>query len=77
MLSKRAQQKLIDSGSEGERVVYARLKDPTTNLFVIAVCVPHRARVAPCQDDTLRDLEAVLRRVPQGDCIVILDDFNE
>ena len=77
MLSKRAQKKLIDFGSEGERVCYVRLKGPTTNIFIIAVYVPHRARVAPCQDDTLHDLEAVLRRVPKGDCICIMGDFNE
>ena len=77
MLSKRAQQKVQDFGSEGERVCYVRLKGPTTNLFIIAAYIPHRARVAPCQDDTLHDVESVLRRVPQGDCICILGDFNE
>ena len=77
MLSKRAQQKVQDFGSEGERVCYVRLKGPTTSLFIIAAYIPHRARTAPCQDDTLHDVGAVLRRVPQGDCICILGDFNE
>ena len=77
MLSKAAQGKVQDFGSEGERVCYVRLKGPVTSIFVIAVYIPHRARVAPCQDDTLRDLENVLRIVPQGDCVCILGDFNE
>ena len=77
MLSKRAQAKLLDSGSEGERVVHARLKGPVKNVFFITTYFPHRARVAPCQDDTLQDLETVLHRVPQGDCICMLGDFNE
>ena len=77
MLSKRAQEKVQDFGSEGERVCYVRLKGPTTSIFIIAVYVPHRGRVAPCQDDTLQDLENVLRRTPRNDCICILGDCNE
>ena len=77
MLSKRATEKVKDFGSEGERVCYVRLKGPVTNIFVIAVYVPHRGRASPCQDDTLHDLENVLRRVPTGDCVCILGDFNE
>ena len=46
-------------------------------LFVIAVYLPHRGRVAPCQGDTLHDLEEVLRIVPQGDCVCVMGDFNE
>ena len=77
MLSKRVQGKVQDFGSEGERVCFVRLKGPVTSIFIIAVYLPHRGRVAPCQDDTIHDLEAVLRRVPQGDCVCILGDFNE
>ena len=69
MFSKRAQKKVIDFGSEGERVAYVRLKGPITNLFTIVPHVPHRVRVAPCQDDTLHDLETIIRRVPKGDCM--------
>ena len=77
MLSDRAQKKVQDFGSEGERVCYVRLKGPVASIFIIAVYVPHRGRVAPCQDDTLKDVENVLRRVPQGDCVCLLGDFNE
>ena len=77
MLSERIQKKFQDFGSEGERVCYVRIKGPVKNIFIIAVYLPHRARVAPCQDDTLKDVENVLCRVPQGDCICIMGDFNE
>ena len=77
MLSKTSQGKVRGFGSEGERVCWVRLKGPTTNIFVIAVYMPHRGRVAPCQDDTLQDLEKVLLTVPKSDCVCILGDFNE
>ena len=77
LLSKRAQDKLLSFGSQGERVCYVRLQGPTCNLFVIAIYVPHRGRTKPCQDDTLKDLEAVLKTVPASDCICIAGDFNE
>ena len=77
LLSKRAQSKLLDFGSQGERVCYVRLQGPVCNLFVIAVYIPHRGRTSPCQDDTLKDLEAVLSQVPKSDCVCIAGDFNE
>ena len=77
LLSSRARQKLESFGSEGERICWARLKGPTCHLFIIAVYLPHRGRTMPSQDDTLADLEKVLKIVPQGDCICALGDFNE
>ena len=77
LLSARAQSKLLSFDSEGNRVCYVRLAGPICNLFVIAVYMPHRGRVAPAQDDTIKDLETVLAKVPRGDCICILGDFNE
>ena len=77
LLSPATQTKVESFGSEGERVCWVRLAGPMCPLFVIAVYLPHRGRVSPSQDDTLHDLEAVLRTVPQGDCICILGDFNE
>ena len=77
MLSSAARQKIKSFGSEGERVCWVRLAGPTCSLFVIAVYMPHRGRVAPSQDDTLRDLEKVLASVPTGDCVCILGDLNE
>ena len=77
LLSNRAQKKLLCFGSEGERVCWVRLKGPTCNVFVVAVYLPHRARTQPSQEDTLKDLQLVLKKIPSGDCICILGDFNE
>ena len=78
LLSSAAQKKVKSFGSEGERgVCWVRIKGPICCLFVIAVYLPHRGRTAPSQDDTLRDLEKVLSRVPNGDCVCVLGDLNE
>ena len=77
LLSSAAQRKLMCFGSEGERICWVRLKGPVCNLFVVAVYLPHRGRVQPCQDDTLADLEIVLAKVPKGDCVCLMGDFNE
>ena len=77
LLSARAQRKLLSFDSEGERVCYVRLKGPICNLSIIAVYMPHRGRVAPSQDDTIKDLETVLAKVPRGDCVCVLGDLNE
>ena len=39
--------------------------------------MPHRGRTQPSQEDTLKDLQSVLAKVPSGDCICILGDLNE
>ena len=77
LLSERAQSKYMSHGSPCERIVWVRLKGPVTNLFIIAVYVPHRARVEPCQNDTLSSLIELLKKVPKNDCIVVLGDLNE
>ena len=56
---------------------WVRLKGPICHMFIIAVYMPHRGRVNPSQDDTLKDLETVLKKIPRGDCICLLGDFNE
>ena len=77
LLSERAQQKYLKHGSPCERIAWVRLKGPATNLFVIAAYIPHRARVDPCQKDTLDSLQNLLKQVPKNDCIILLGDFNE
>ena len=77
LLSARAQKKLLGFGSEGERVCWVRLKGPACNIFIVAVYLPHRGRTQPCQDDTLKDLQNILVKVPQGDCICVMGDLNE
>ena len=64
-------------GSEGERVCWVRLKGPTCNIFIVAVYMPHRGRIQPSQDDTIKDIQMVLAKIPRGDCICVLGDLNE
>jgi len=77
LLSPRMERKVHSFGSEGERICWVRLQGPTCNLFVIAVYLPHRGRVAPAQGQTLTDLQRLLNDVPARDCICLLGDFNE
>ena len=77
LLSTRMQKKLMRYGSEGERVCWVRLKGPTCNIFIVAVYMPHRGRTQPNQDDTIKDLQLVLSKIPSGDCICVLGDLNE
>lgn len=77
LLSTRMQKKVHSFGSQGERICWVRLQGPVCNLFVIAVYLPHRGRVAPSQDQTLQDLQSVLDNIPARDCMCILGDFNE
>ena len=77
LLSPRAEQQYMRHGSPCERICWVRLKGPVTNIFVIAIYMPHRARVKPCQDDTMASLVTLLKSVPKRDCIVLMGDFNE
>ena len=77
-LSPRAQGMVIGSGNKGSRIVWVRLKAQFTNLFIVSVYLPHKARkCAPFQEDTLRDLQSLLRITPaKGDCIIVMGDMN-
>ena len=77
LLSDRACTKYMSHGSPCSRICWVRLRGPTTNLFVVAVYMPHRARVKPDQDDTIEDLMKLSRQVPTHDCFIVLGDFNE
>ena len=77
LLSARAQTKYISHGSPCERICWVRLKGPTVNLFIVAVYMPHRARVHPAQHNTMLELTKMLKEAPSNDCIVLLGDFNE
>ena len=77
MLSERVARKHMAHGSPCNRITWVRLKGVTSNLFVIAVYLPHRARSKPAQADTLEKLMTLLKQVPKNDCIVVLGDLNE
>ena len=77
MLSPAAEQKVLTFGSTGERVCYVRLEGPICNLFIVSTYLPHRDRVCPSQDDTIKDIHEALKKAPPQDCIVLLGDMNE
>ena len=72
LLSNRMSKKVHSFGSKGERVCWVRLQGPVCNLFVVAVYLPHRGRVAPTQEQTIDDLQSVLADIPSRDCICLL-----
>ena len=67
---------VINSGSRGARIVFARFRVAPCNLFVVCVYVPHSGRHSPSAADTLIEVEDILEKAPQHDCIVLLGDFN-
>ena len=77
LLSDRACAKYMSHGSPCSRICWVRVRGPTTNLFVVAVYMPHRARINPDQKDTIEELMKLLRQVPTHDCLIVLGDFNE
>ena len=60
------------AGSPCKRICWVRLKGPTTNLFIIAIYVSHKARVKPAQSDTLHTLTELLKTVLKNDCVILL-----
>ena len=76
LLSKRAQAKVMAAGSNSERICWVRLRGPVSNIFIIAVYLPHSQRAQPSLDDTLAELDATCKQAGQGDCLVILGDMN-
>ena len=77
LLSPRAQKKFMGAGNNNsERICWVRLRGPVCNLFIIAVYMPHNSRVQPAQEDTLKELDTICKQAKQGDCVVVLGDFN-
>ena len=56
LLSERAANMYMSHGSPCNRVTWVRLKGATANIFIVAVYMPHRARIKPAQDDTMQKL---------------------
>ena len=75
-MSQRIARNVLYSGCCGARIVFVRVKASPCNLFVVSVYVPHSGRQAPSASDTLAELEALLSKVHQHDCVVLLGDFN-
>ena len=64
--------------NDSERICWLRLRGLTYNLFIVEVEVymSHSIRVQSDQTDTLKQLGTICKQVKQGDCLVILGDFN-
>ena len=76
LLSTRVSKNYLGHGSPCNRICWVRLKGPTTNLFIIAVYLPHKARIKPSQSDTLATLAKLFKQIPKNDCTIILGDLN-
>ena len=76
LMSPRIARSVLHSGCCGARIVFVRIKASPCNLFVVSVYVPHSGRQAPSASDTLADLEALLSKVHQHDCVVLLGNSN-
>ena len=72
LLSSRMADKVLEQGYVGTRIAWVRLKGPVCNLFYIVVYIPHKGRTAePRAEDTIRQLEELLRTVRKSDCIIL------
>ena len=77
LLSDRLSRCVTFKGSFGSRIVYARIRARPCNLFVVAIYMPHVYRAEPpFFNDTLNDLEKVLQKVTNHDCLLIMGDLN-
>ena len=61
LLSERTTQKYMSHGSPCNRITWVRLKGAVTNIFVVDVYLPHRARGKPAQEDTIEELIKLLK----------------
>ena len=76
LLSNRLANYVMSQGCIGSRIAYCRLRGLTCNLFIISVYIPQRKRKAPDQNDTYNELESLLAKVGQRDCVILMGDFN-
>ena len=77
LLSSRLSKCVLHDGSNGSRVVFARIRADPCNLFIIGVYMPHSQRKQPPYfSDTMERLEEVLQQVRNNDCVIIMGDLN-
>ena len=77
LLSRRMRTHVDKSGHVGTRIVWVRIRGPVCPTFFITVYMSHKFHTStPTTQDTLAQLQALIKTVPQGDCLVICGDFN-
>ena len=57
-------------------VGFGSLKGSACNLFIVTAYIPHGSRVRPSRTDTINELDLICKQVKQGDCLVVMGDFN-
>ena len=76
MLSTRMTTKVLSQGSVGTRIAWVRVAGPVCNLFFVVTYIPHKGRTNPCAQDTIKQLQTLLKGVTKSDCIILCGDFN-
>ena len=78
LLSPRMTHSVLRCGHVGRRIAWVRLEGPICNLFIVVAYIPHKGRsVHPTAQDTLKQIDTLLKTVPKQDCIIILGgDLN-
>ena len=76
MINPRLAKYIMNSDFIGSRISYCRFRGLSFNIFVVGVYIPQKQRKNPDQKATYDELESLLMRVSQRDCIILLGDFN-
>ena len=77
LLSKKAKDALVFVNQHSSRILQARFKGQFAHITVIVAYIPHQGRtVEPVQQTTYSELEAIIKNVPEHDCLVVMGDFN-
>ena len=77
LLSDRLRRHVKETGSEGARIVWVRVRGPTCNLLIVGVYLAHSKRLAtPQAGDTLEILQRFLNAQGRHECVIILGDLN-
>ena len=77
LLSKRMRRHIDKSVHVGSRIAWVRLRGPVCPIFFVTIYVPHKYRTeTPITQDTLTQLDSLLKTVTKNDCVVVCGDFN-
>ena len=77
LLSERISKCVSYQGSYGSRIVFARISAQPCNLFVIGVYMTHVFRTDPPYfNGTLDNLDKILQKVNDHDCVIVMGDLN-
>jgi exonuclease III len=76
-LSTQAQKTVLNHGHKGSRLVWVRLQETFKTVFVVGAYIPHGGRVSPSREDTLQQLDDLIKKeTTKGECVIVLGDLN-